>query len=180
MVSRTRIKQIITEALGVPSQIVMLTDIFTDMVLQEVEALRISDEYEESEAQVKGYGDVTIKKYETTISPSQSWSFVKNHPSFNMEEWKKFPMYRNKVIITVDVLDDEAAEHVTDNSSMPLVNGSHQFDAGKFEVKNLKTSMHEAYKKWGESITEFKSTKRQYDKQKMNDFKKDYYKRMSK
>ena len=139
MVSRTRIKQIITEALGVPSQIEMLTDIFTDMVFQEVEALRISDEYEESDAQVKGYGDVTIKKYETTISPSQSWSFVKNHPSFNMEEWKKFPMYRNKVIITADVLDDEAANHVIDNSTMPLVNGSHQFDAGKFEVKNLKT-----------------------------------------
>jgi hypothetical protein len=34
--------------------------------------------------------------------------------------------------------------------------------------------MDEAYKKWGESITKFKSTKAQYDKQKMNELKKDY------
>lgn len=134
-----RIQVLLNEALGVPSQIEMLTDIFTDMVFQEVEALRLSDEYDEMDAQLKNYGDITIKKYETTIKPVNSWQFVKNHPSFNMEEWKKFPMYRNEVTIKVDVLDDEAAPHVTDNSTMPLVNGSHNFQADKFEVRNLKT-----------------------------------------
>jgi len=135
-----RIQVLLNEALGVPSQIEMMTDIFTDMVLQEVEALRLSDNFDEKDASLKGYGDVEIKFYETTVGPAQSWAFVKNHPSFNMEEWKKFPMYRNKVRVTVDVLEDEAAQHVTDSKSpMPIVNGSHNFKADKFEVRNLKT-----------------------------------------
>ena len=134
-----RIQVLLNEALGVPSQIEMLTDIFTDMVFQEVEALRISDEYEEADVEIKNYGGTVAKKYETTVKATQSWSFVKNHPSFNMEEWKKFPMYRNEVTITVDVLDDEAANHVVDDLNMPLVNGSHNFTPDKFEVKNLKT-----------------------------------------
>ena len=132
-----RIQVLLNEALGVPSQIEMITDIFTDMVMQEAQALRLSNSYKEVPGSITDYGPTQIKKYETKISGAQSWQFVKNHPKFNMEEWKKFPMYKNEVLITVDVVDDEAAQHVSKN--MPIVNGSHGFELGEFEVKNLKT-----------------------------------------
>ena len=132
-----RIQVLLNEALGVPSQIEMITDIFTDMVMQEAQALRLSNSYKEVPGSITDYGPALIKKYETLVSKDESWEFVKNHPKFNMEEWKKFPMFRNEVLITVDVVDDEAAPHVSKN--MPIVNGSHGFELGKFEVRNLKT-----------------------------------------
>jgi hypothetical protein len=61
-----------------------------------------------------------------------------------------------------------------DFDDLPKETGLFGFFEKGGELEDLKTSMDEAYKKWGESITKFKSTKAQYDKQKMNEYKKDY------
>jgi len=129
-------KKIINEALGVPSEINMLTDIFSDMILEKISAFKNSNEELETKLiDTKVREDVEVLVGSFRISKDESWDYVKNSPKFNPKEWEKFPMYKNPVLVSFDIIPDDAIPE-SDNHRVPLINASHQFEAKEFKVKS--------------------------------------------
>jgi hypothetical protein len=128
-----RIQVLLNEALGVPKDIEMFTDIYTEMILQEFEALRLSGNYDETETNANNFGMTKIRNYESVIKGKDTWNFVKNNPNFDMEIWKNFPLYRNKFEITANVYEDDLFEHFKLEAG---VGGSHSFEIEDFRIKN--------------------------------------------
>ena len=128
-----RIQVLLNEALGVPKDIEMFTEIYTEMVLQELEALRLSGNYEEDEKFSNKYGTMIIKEYSSEISGEDTWYFVENNPNFDIEAWKKFPAYKNKFVVLVSVYEDRLFE---ENDLKPSVGGSHSFEIENFKITN--------------------------------------------
>lgn len=137
MISRNRIRQIISEAVGVPDDIDMMVEIFTAMVKDSIQKFKDSGEdFDIGSADVKNYGDTDFKHGEINIGKEKSWQYVKNSPLFDKEKWEKFPMYKNKVTITFDIYPDEALD--VNNIGKPTVNAAHQFEPTQFGIKDVK------------------------------------------
>jgi len=137
VITRSRIKQIINEAVGVPDDIDMMVEIFTSMVKDSMQKFKDSgQDLDIGEAEVTNYGDTEFKRGEIKISKEKSWQYVKNSPLFNKEKWEKFPMYKNKVNITFDIYPDEPLD--INNINKPTVNAVHEFEPTQFGLKDVK------------------------------------------
>lgn len=137
MITRSRIRQIISEAVGVPADMDMMTDILTNMVKVSIQHFKdTGEELETGEASVKNYGDVEYQQGEINISGEKSWSYVKKSPLFDEEKWMKFPMYKNKVSINFSIYPDEALD--INNMNRPNINAAHEFDPTNFGPKQTK------------------------------------------
>ena len=137
MITRSRIRQIISEAVGVPADMDMMTDILTNMVKESIQRFKDSgEELDNGEASVKNYGDVEFQQGEINISGEKSWQYVKRSPLFDEEKWNKFPMYKNRVTINFSIYPDEALD--INNMNRPNINAAHEFDPTNFGPKQTK------------------------------------------
>ena len=134
---KKRIKQNLNESLGVPSEIEMVTKIYTDLIMEEIEFVVASSEPEEFETSNGEFGEYTVLKYQFSISPSESWQFMSLSPDFDQEKWKKFPTYRNKIDVTIGAYPDELFK--LQNTTSPQVEATHVFQPKKFKIKTLKS-----------------------------------------
>ena len=134
MITRNRIRQIISEAAGVPDDIDMMTNIFTNMVKDYIGNFKQSGEdLDVGEADIKNYGETEFEYGKIEITEDESWNYVKNSPLFDEEKWKKFPMYKNSVEIFFSIYPDEALD--MNNINKPNVNAAHQFEPSDFGSK---------------------------------------------
>ena len=137
MISRNRIRQIISEAVGVPADMDMMTDILTNMVKESMQKFKDSgEELDIGEAEVKNYGDTDFQEGKINISGEKSWAYVKKSPLFNKETWDKFPMYKNKVTINFTIYPDKALD--INNINRPSVTAAHDFNPTNFGPKQTK------------------------------------------
>lgn len=134
---RKKIKTFVNEGLGVPDDIAMLVDIYTDMLLYGLKFVLKNEKPEEILFDNPIIGEYTAYKYKFKISPSESWNWLSNSEKFDLEKWKKFPLYRNKFDITLSVYPKSLFK--TTNLKSPQISGSHNFKPEKFEIKNLKS-----------------------------------------
>lgn len=134
MITRNRIRQIISEAAGVPDDIDMMTNIFTNMVKDYIGNFKQSGkDLDVGEADIKNYGETEFDYGKIEITEDKSWNYVKNSPLFDEEKWKKFPMYKNSVEIFFSIYPDEALD--MNNINKPNVNAAHQFEPSDFGSK---------------------------------------------
>ena len=134
MITRNRIRQIISEAAGVPDDIDMMTNIFTNMVKDYIGNFKQSGkDLDVGEADIKNYGETEFEYGKIEITEDESWNYVKNSPLFDEEKWKKFPMYKNSVEISLSIYPDEALD--MNNINKPNVNAAHQFEPSDFGSK---------------------------------------------
>ena len=77
MITRSRIRQIISEAVGVPDDIDMMVEIFTAMVKDSIQKFKDSgEEFDIGSADVKNYGDTDFKHGEINISKEKIISCI--------------------------------------------------------------------------------------------------------
>ena len=88
---RQRIKVILNEALGVPDDIDMIVNIYTDLIIDTIKKDIDNVDSEEVQINVEKYEDEEAFKYNFKISPKESWEYLKNSPLFNLEEFTYFP-----------------------------------------------------------------------------------------
>jgi len=137
VISRTRIRQIIKEAAGVPDDIEMMVDIFTNLVKDEIKAFKDSGkELKVGEVNIKNYGDAEFRSGKINVSREKSWQYVKNSPFFKKELWDKFPMYKTKINIIFNIYPDEALE--VNNVNSPSIDATHIFNPDKIEPEERK------------------------------------------
>ena len=129
-----RIQVLLNEALGVPKDIEMFTEIYTEMVLQELEALRLSGNFNYDEKISLKYGVMKIHEYSSEISGEDTWHFVENNPKFDIETWRKFPLYKNNFVIFASVYEDRIFQE--DSTLRARVSGSHQARNEDFKIVN--------------------------------------------
>lgn len=130
-------KFLLTEALGIPDDILMVVEIYTDLIISELEKVYHQQTPDVLELNEPGFEDQEGYEYTFVIKPKESWEFLKNSPKYNLESWRKFPTYRNKIIVTCKIFPDELFEVKKYNS--PMVEASHIFVPKEFKVKTLKT-----------------------------------------
>ena len=137
---RQRIKVILNEALGVPDDIDMVVNIYTDLILDTIKRDIDKVDAEEVQINVDKYEDEEAFKYEFKISPRESWEYLKNSPLFNMESWRKFPTFINKIEFSLVTFPDGMFED--QNVTSPQIEATHSFQPSKFQLRQVK--------KWGE------------------------------
>ena len=137
---RQKIKVILNEALGVPDDINMIVNIYTDLIVDTIKNDIDKVEKNELQINVKGFENEEAFKYDFIITPKESWEYLKNSPQFNLEEWKKFPTFINRITFSLLTFPDEMFEN--QGVSSPQIEASHVFAPSKFELKQVK--------KWGE------------------------------
>ena len=137
---RERIKLILNEALGIPDDINMIVNIYTDLIIDKITNDIDNVEKIEVQINVEKFEDEEAFKYDFKISPKESWEYLKNSPQFNIEEWKKFPTFINRITFSLITFPDEMFED--QGVSSPQIEASHIFAPSKFELKQVK--------KWGE------------------------------
>lgn len=137
---RQRIKVILNEALGVPDDIDMIVNIYTDLIIDTIKKDIDNVDSEEVQINVEKYEDEEAFKYDFKISPKESWEYLKNSPLFNLEEWKKFPTFINKIEFSLITFPDGIFEDRGVTS--PQIEATHAFQPSNFELKQVK--------KWGE------------------------------
>ena len=137
---RQRIKLILNEALGVPDDINMIVNIYTDLIIDTIKKDIDNVDSEEVQINVEGFEDEEAFKYDFKISPKESWEYLKNSSQFNIEEWKKFPTFINRITFSLITFPDEMFKEKGVDS--PQIEASHVFAPSKFELKQVK--------KWGE------------------------------
>jgi hypothetical protein len=137
---RQKIKAILNEALGVPDDIDMIVNIYTDLIIDKINNDIDKADKNEVQINVDGFENEEAFKYDFKISPKESWEYLKNSPQFNLEEWKKFPTFINRITFSLVTFPDEMFEN--QGVSSPQIEASHVFAPSKFELKQVK--------KWGE------------------------------
>ena len=137
---RQRIKSILNEALGVPDDIDMIVNIYTDLIIDKIKNDIDDADINEVQINVDGYEDEEAFKYDFKISPKESWEYLKNSPLFNMEQWKKFPTFINRISFSLITFPDGMFED--QNVTSPQIEASHVFQPSKFQLRQVK--------KWGE------------------------------
>jgi hypothetical protein len=126
----------INESLGVPSEIDMITSIFVDLVKSKLfEYKNENKELETNTVEVRNYGETEKKSGSFQITDEESWNFVKNSDKFNPQEWRKFPLYKNPILVSFDILPDGAFSE--SGMDMPTINASHGFATDEFKIKKL-------------------------------------------
>jgi hypothetical protein len=137
VITRNRIRQIISEAAGVPDDMDMMVNIFTNMVKDEIKSFKDSGKpLKVGEADVKNYGDAEFRSGKINVGKEKSWQYVKNSPLFNKELWDKFPLYKNKITISFMIFPDEALD--VNNIKKPTINAVHIFETEKMGIKDTK------------------------------------------
>ena len=134
---KKRIKQTLNEALGVPNELEMVTKIYTDLIMEELEFVIDSMQPEEFETKNDKIGEYTALKYQFVIGSSESWQYMESSPYFNLEEWRKFPTYRNKIEVNVGVYPNKLFK--SQNTTSPQIEATHAFQPKKFKIKTLKS-----------------------------------------
>jgi hypothetical protein len=137
---RQRIKVILNEALGVPNDIDMIVNIYTDLIIDKIKNDIDSAEVNEVQINVDKYQDEEAFKYEFKITPKESWEYVKSSPLFNLDEWRKFPTFINKISFSLITFPDGMFEDT--GTSSPQIAASHVFQPSNFKVRQVKN--------WGE------------------------------
>ena len=137
---RQRIKLILNEALGVPDDIDMVVNIYTDLIIDTINNDIDKAEKNEVQINVEKFEDEEAFKYDFKISPKESWEYFKSSPLFSVEEWKKFPTFINRITFSLITFPDEMFED--QGVTSPQIEASHTFAPSKFELKQVK--------KWGE------------------------------
>jgi hypothetical protein len=137
---RQKIKVILNEALGVPDDIDMIVNIYTDLIIDKINNDIDKADKNEVQINVDGFENEEAFKYDFKISPKESWEYLKNSPQFNLDEWKKFPTFINRITFSLVTFPDEMFEN--QGVSSPQIEASHVFAPSKFELKQVK--------KWGE------------------------------
>ena len=137
---RHRIKVILNEALGVPDDIDMIVNIYTDLIIDSIKNDIDNVDSEEVQINVEKYEDEEAFKYKFKISPKQSWEYLKNSPQFNIEDWKKFPTFINKISFSLVTLPDGIFNDKGVIS--PQIEATHAFKPSEFKLQQVK--------KWGE------------------------------
>jgi len=137
---RQRIKLILNEALGVPDDIDMVVNIYTDLIIDTIKNDIDKADVNQVQINVEKYEDEEAFKYDFKISPKESWEYLKNSPLFNMEQWKKFPTFINRISFSLITFPDGMFDD--QNVVSPQIEASHVFQPSTFKLKEVK--------KWGE------------------------------
>lgn len=137
---RQKIKVILNEALGVPDDIDMVVNIYTDLIIDKIKNDIDDADVNEVQINVDEYEDEEAFKYDFKISPKESWEYLKNSPLFNMEEWRKFPTFINRISFSLITFPDGMFDD--QGVTSPQIEASHIFQPSKFQLKQVK--------KWGE------------------------------
>ena len=137
---RQKIKVILNEALGVPDDIDMIVNIYTDLIIDKIKNDIDDADVNEVQINVDEYEDEEAFKYDFKISPKESWEYLKNSPLFNMEEWRKFPTFINRISFSLITFPDGMFED--QGVTSPQIEASHVFQPSKFQLRQVK--------KWGE------------------------------
>jgi len=132
-----KIQRIINEALGVPNEIDMIVDIYTDLVIDRLKQDIVNKSYKTRKVDATNYGEWDMVYGKLKISANDSWRYVESSPKFNIDEWRKFPLYRNKFEITYQVIPEKTFE--LQGKSSPQIGGTHAFKPGEMKIKNLKS-----------------------------------------
>jgi len=133
---KQRIKLVLNEALGIPDDIDMIVNIYTNLIIEKIEKAFEEQEPDEVTINVPGFDDEVAYGYEFSIKGEDSWNYMRKSPLFSKEKWEKFPSYKNKIKVNFTVFPDEVFE--TKNVSSPQVGASHIFQPEKFKIKNIK------------------------------------------
>lgn len=130
---------LLNEALGVPEDITMLVDIYSDLILEKLIQNVGLKNYKTSDININNYGEYESLHGSFEITGSESWKFLTNSPKWDKEKWKKFPMYKNSFDVSFRVLPNEYFE-LNDRES-PGIGASLIFEPGKFGIKQTKSGM---------------------------------------
>ena len=137
---RQRIKVILNEALGVPDDIDMIVNIYTDLIIDKIKNDIDNAGVEEVQINVDNYEDEEAFKYSFEINPKESWDYLRTSPLFNIDEWRKFPTFINKIEFSLITFPDGMFND--QKVSSPQIEASHKFQPSKFKLTQVK--------KWGE------------------------------
>ena len=130
--NKLKIRNLIREAVGVPSDIEMMTSVFAEVVKKLLYSFKSSNEpLEEVEIDVKTIGESVMRRGEIEIDGDKSWNMVKETQSFDEQEWGKFPMYKNPIDIKFEIFEEGVLQAVY--KSNLNVDASHSFDAADFK-----------------------------------------------
>lgn len=130
------IKNLLREAVGVPSDIEMLTSSFTEVVKKLLASYKSSGQpLNTVEIDVVDHGESEMRTGDLSIDGNKSWEMVRNTKDFDEEKWKKFPMYKNPITIEFKILEDGILE---DKYNAPVsVDAAHIFDAEDFKESDV-------------------------------------------
>ena len=122
------IKNLLREAVGVPSDIEMLTSSFTEVVKKLLASYKSSGQpLNTIEIDVIDHGESEMRTGDLSIDGDKSWEMIQDTKDFDEEKWKKFPMYKNPITIEFKILEDGILE---DKYGAPVsVDAAHAFDA---------------------------------------------------
>lgn len=134
---RKKIKQILNEGLGVPDDIIMLVDIYTDMIMHGLKFVIKNENPQIIDAESSLIGEYKLIRYKFQVTPSESWEWLSKSDKFDLEKWKKFPMYRNKFDISLSIFPKKLFK--VQNLKSPQISAAHKFRPEKFQIKNLKS-----------------------------------------
>ena len=130
--NKLKIRNLLREAVGVPSDIEMMTSVFAEVVKKLLYSFKSSNEpLEEVEIDVTNIGESTLRRGEIEIDGDKSWNMVKETQSFDEQEWRKFPMYKNPIDIKFEIFE-EGVLQVVYRSNLNI-DASHGFDAADFK-----------------------------------------------
>ena len=126
------IKNLLREAVGVPSDIEMLTSAFTEVVKKLLASYKSSGQpLNTVEIDVKDHGESEMRTGDLSIDGDKSWDMIQGTNDFDEEKWKKFPMYKNPIDINFKILEDGILEDKY--GKLVNVDASHSFDAEDFK-----------------------------------------------
>ena len=150
MLDKTKIRNLLREAVGVPSDIEMMTSVFAEVVKKLLYSFKSSNEpLEEVDIDVKDIGESVMRRGEIEIDGDTSWKMVKETQSFDEQEWKKFPMYENPIDIKFEIFEEGVLQVVY--KSNLNIDASHGFDAADFKSGDVfDISMFEFHIRMGE------------------------------
>ena len=143
---RQRIKVILNEALGVPDDIDMIVNIYTDLIIDTIKKDIDNVDSEEVQINVEKYEDEEAFKYKFKISPKESWEYLKNSPLFNLEEWKKFPTFINKINFSLVTFSDGISTKVRQDPKTFFEYWENFFDKRAEEMFRRATRLYDKIK----------------------------------
>jgi hypothetical protein len=130
--NKLKIRNLIREAVGVPSDIEMMTSVFTEVVKKLLYSFKSANEpLDEVEIDVKNIGESVMRSGVITIGGEKSWNMVKQSQSFDEKEWKKFPMYKNPIGIKFEIFEEGVLQAVYKTNLN--IDASHSFEAKDFK-----------------------------------------------
>ena len=133
---KQRIKLVLNEALGVPDDIDMIVNIYSNLIIERIKKTFEEQEPDEVTINLPGHDDEVAYQYEFSIKGEDSWNYMRKSPDFSKEKWEKFPSYKNKIKVTFIVFPDNVFKEK--NVESPQVEASHIFQPEKFKIKNIK------------------------------------------